>query len=252
MQAILAALAAAALVGAATEQKQPEGKPPEEKARVVIVTGVDWKGHKWRETAPAVRRLLERDGRFEVKIVETPDFLASDELFEFDELVLHFKNYEPLKQQEKAKANLAEFVRRGNGLVLLHFACGAFENWPEFADLAGRVWDQKTTHDPRGPFTVKIRDVDHPVTRGMRDFEADDELYICLTGDRPIDLLATARSKKTGRDHAMAFAFRFGRGRVFHTPLGHDVKAIEMPGTAALIRRGSAWAAGLSLGPFAD
>ena len=239
MQVLLATLAAAALVGAAPEQKQSQ-----QKIRVVIVTGVDWKGHKWQETAPVIRELLEQEGRFEVKIVENPDFLASDELFGFDEVFLHFKNYEPLKQEEKAKANLTKFVKQGNALVLLHFACGAFEDWPEFADLAGRVWDQKTSHDPRGPFMVKITDVEHPITRGMSDFQTDDELYICLTGDRPVDLLATARSKKTGKDHAMAFAFRFGRGRVFHTPLGHDVKAIRMPGTTELICRGCAWAAG--------
>ena len=124
MQVLLATLAAAALVGAAPEQKQSQ-----QKIRVVIVTGVDWKGHKWQETAPVIRELLEQEGRFEVKIVENPDFLASDELFGFDEVFLHFKNYEPLKQEEKAKANLTKFVKQGNALVLLHFACGAFEDW---------------------------------------------------------------------------------------------------------------------------
>ena len=34
----------------------------------------------------------------------------------------------------------------------------------------------------------------------------------------------------------MAFVFEYGKGRVFHTPLGHDVRAIEMPGVAELIR----------------
>jgi type 1 glutamine amidotransferase len=33
---------------------------------------------------------------------------------------------------------------------------------------------------------------------------------------------------------------------VFHTPLGHDVKAVENPGAAELFRRGCAWAAGLT------
>ena len=78
----------------------------------------------------------------------------------------------------------------------------------------------------------------------MRDFRADDELYICLMGDRPVDLLATAHSKLSGKDEPMAFAFEYGKGRVFHTPLGHDVSAIEMPGVAELLRRGCLWAAG--------
>lgn len=42
----------------------------------------------------------------------------------------------------------------------------------------------------------------------------------------------------------MAFVLDYGKGRVFHTPLGHDARAIRIPGTAELIRRGTAWAAG--------
>jgi type 1 glutamine amidotransferase len=77
----------------------------------------------------------------------------------------------------------------------------------------------------------------------MKDFQADDELYVCLTGQRSVEVLATAHSKITNKDHPMAFVFEYGKGRVFHTPLGHDVRAIEMPGVAELIRRGCLWTA---------
>ncbi|NOX57208.1 MAG: ThuA domain-containing protein, partial [Planctomycetes bacterium] len=79
---------------------------------------------------------------------------------------------------------------------------------------------RKNTHDPFRRFIVRIVNHDHPVTQGLKDFETTDELYICLEGDRPVDLLATARSVKTGKDHPMAFALMYGQGRVFHTPLG--------------------------------
>ncbi len=218
--------------------------PGARQIRALVVTGVDYKGHLWKETAPVVAELLKHDPRFEVAVAESPEELASDRIFNYDVLLLHFKNYDPLQRGEQAKANLVSFVKQGKGLVLLHFACGAFEDWPEFADLAGRVWDKKTSHDPRGPFTVQITDPDHPVVRGMKDFQADDELYICLVGNRPIHVLATAHSKLTGKDHPMAFVFEYGKGRVFHTPLGHDVQSFKMSGVSELIRRGTAWAAG--------
>jgi len=129
-------------------------------------------------------------------------------------------------------------------LALLHFACGAFFDWPEFRNLAGKVYDPKLGHDPRRKFDVNIVDKEHPITRGMKDFQADDELYFCVTGDRPVDVLATSRSTVTGKDHPMVFVFPYGKGRVFHTPLGHDVKAFEVPGVGQLLRRGCAWAAG--------
>ena len=235
-----------------------EPKAPDH-VRVLIVTGIDPVGHPWRETAPAIRKVLEADKRIDARIVEDPAFLASPAVSDYDVVCLNFKNISdddvtrwhfvndlPLLRATQVRENLAELVRRGKGLVVLHFACGAFDDWPEFAKLAGRVWnrDPAHSHDPRGPFTVKIVQPQHPITQGMKDFEADDELFTCLVGERPVEVLATADSKVTDQDHPMAFVFEYGKGRVFHTPLGHDVRAIEMPGVAELIRRRCLWAAG--------
>lgn len=255
MHAITRTLLSLVALAAPVAAAEPERSEPHQDAtlRAVIVTGVDWPGrpptvpgHVWKETGPALKEVLELDRRFQVTIVEDPGFLASDGLFAFDEIVLHFKNYDPLPQEDKAKANLTKFVKAGKGLVVIHFASGAFENWPGFRDLVGRT--QGKRHDKRGPFTVKIVNRDHPVTQGMDDFQTDDELFIDLTGDRPIEVLAAARSNITGADHSLAFALEYGKGRVFHTTLGHDARAIRMPGTAELIRRGAAWAAAPSAG----
>ncbi len=220
----------------------------EKPVRVLMITGVDYPGHLWKQTAPALSALLEKDARLDVRRVDDLEFLASDVIFDYDVLLLHMKNYDPPKRPKEIHANLERFVREGRGLVLVHFACGAFEDWPGFVDLAGRVWDKdKRAHDPRGPFAVTIVDHDHPITRGMADFQADDELYTCLGGDRPIHVLATARSKVDGQDYPMAFVFQVGQGRVFHTLLGHDVKAFNVPGLDRLLQRACLWTAGRKL-----
>ena len=186
---------------------------------MLIVANVDpW--HDGKKTAPVVQAALEQDPRIDACIVEDPEFLASPLLADYDVILLEFYNPKPLRHQAEAQKNLAQLVEQGKGLVVLHFSCGAFATWPEYADLAGRIWDRKTTHDPRGPFSVKIIDREHPITRGMEDFQADDELYVCLTGDKKMDVLATARSKVTGKDYPMALAMSYGKGRVFNTPLG--------------------------------
>lgn len=239
MNAILPILATVLALSAA-----PPAKPADAPIRVLLVTGVDHPAHLWKETAPTLRAVLEKDKRLEVRIVEDHEFLASDAIFDYDVLFLHFKDYQPIARAMPIHENLVKFVKQGKGLVVFHFACGAFEDWTGFSELAGRVWDRKTAHDPRGPFTVRITDTAHPITRGMQDFEADDELYTCLIGERPLNVLAVARSKVTGKDHPMAMAFDYGKGRVFNTPLGHDVRAIQIPEVAELIRRGCVWAAG--------
>lgn len=220
-----------------------------EPARVLLVTGVDYPGHRWRETTPVLRAQLEKDPRLRVSVIEDPHLLDSAALTNYAAVLLHFQNWQVPGPGPTARENLRRYVEQGGGLVLVHFACGAwYGEWPEFKPLAGRAWygpDGGRQHDPYGPFTVHIRDADHPVTAGLRDFETTDELYTCLEGEVPIRVLATARSKVDGRDYPMAFVREYGRGRVFHSPLGHDAAALGVEAVGELFRRGTAWAAGL-------
>ena len=142
-----------------------------------------------------------KDPRMNVRVLDDPYRLDTTDPSGFDVLVLHFVNWEKPDPNDKAKENLRSFVERGGGLVSLHFACGAFSNWTEYASLIVRVWDRTNTHDPRGIFRVDLVNTIHPVTRGLAPaFETDDELYTYLAGDKPVELLATARSRITNRD----------------------------------------------------
>ena len=218
--------------------------------RVVIVTGIDYPGHPWQQTAPALADILRADPRLLVDVVEDPNFLASPQLARYDAIVLHFMNWETPDPGPQARTNLQQSIADGKGLVLVHFACGAFQGWEEFPRLAGRAWDPKLRgHDPRGPFTVEIADAEHPITQGMTAFETDDELYTCLAGETRIRVLAKAQSKVDKKDYPMAFILEYGQGKVFHSVLGHDVKAFAAPGVGELYRRGTAWAAGLPAAP---
>jgi len=215
--------------------------------RVLIVTGEDYPGHKWQKTTPVLQRQLEKDRRLAVEVADDLTFLRSPKLHHYDTVVAHFKNYDPKVPGRKGFDNLTEFVRGGGGLVLVHFACGAFQEFKDdFAKLAGRAWNPKLRgHDPRGKFRVEIADPDHPITRGLDPFETTDELYTCLDGQARIHVLAEAQSKVDGKRYPMAFVLSYGKGRVFHCVLGHDVAAFEVPAVGELFRRATAWTAGL-------
>ncbi|HXP63583.1 MAG TPA: ThuA domain-containing protein [Dongiaceae bacterium] len=218
------------------------------RARVLLVTGVDYPGHLWRQTAPVLAEAIRKDPRLEVFTVEDPHFLDSAALARYDVVVLHFENWEQPAPGVNARENLRRFVEGGKGVVLLHFACGAWhDEWPEFVNIAGRVWGgQKVRqHDPYGPFRVEIVKPDHPLVRGMAGFDTQDELYTCLTGEAPIQVLAQAKSKVDGKYYPMAFVADCGKGRSFHCTLGHNVQALSVPAVQELFRRACAWAAGL-------
>jgi type 1 glutamine amidotransferase len=220
-------------------------REPAAEKQVLLVSGQDFPGHHWRKTGPLVAAILEADPRMEVTICESPHVLGLAHLDAYDMVFLHFKNYrESLPSTPAMHDGLDRFVRDGGGMCLSHFACGAMEEWPPFVELAGRVWDGQG-HDPRGPFTVRVVDQHHPVTRGLDDFQTDDELYFCLKGSPEIHLLCDAHSKVKKAGQPQAFVFQPGKGRVFMSTLGHDGKAYEASEVQQLYRQAAAWAAGL-------
>ena len=218
---------------------------------MLVLTGNEYPGHHWKETGPLLAKFLAADPRLATEVQADPSFLASPRLHDYDAVVLNYMNWQSPDPGPEARANLQKFVAEGKGLVLVHFACGEFQGWPEFSEIAGRVYNPKLrAHDPYGKFTVKITGGDHPITRGLASFETADELYTCLDGNREIRVLATATSKGDGKDYPMAFVNAYGKGRVFHCVLGHDVGALGVKGVQDLYRRGTAWSAGLAPRPI--
>lgn len=218
--------------------------PTPKPLQVLLLTGCDFPGHAWRLTSSVLAQGLRDDPRIEVRVVEDAHFVDSSALTRYQVVVLNYMNWRTPAPGDAARANLLRFVENGGGLVLVHFTSGAWLEWPGFVRLAGRIWDPKLrAHDPRGRFRVDIVQPDHPITQGLTTFETDDELYTCLVGDVPIDVLAQATSHVDQKAYPMAFVFNVGRGRVFHSSLGHDVKAFSAP-VLEFYRRGVAWAAG--------
>jgi type 1 glutamine amidotransferase len=242
---LLGLLAAAPLACSAADEAFPS-------RRVLLVTGEDYAGHLWQETAPALAASLAADPRLSVEVHDDLTTLATHDLSPYAAVVLHFKNYDPAVPGRQAFERLVRFSEAGGGLVLSHFACGAFEEYAdEFEQLVGRVWmgeeppPGRFQHDPHGEFEVRVLDSDHPATTGLASFTTTDELYTCLVGEPEIEVLAEATSIRDGRTYPLAFVLQGSERRVFHCVLGHDVAALSVPSVAELYRRGTAWAAGL-------
>jgi type 1 glutamine amidotransferase len=231
-----------------------EEKPSPSRPRALIVTGADVGAHDWRATTPVTRTILENAGGFQVFVCEDPGILESaSSLSSYDVIVLNYRNAPETRLGEAARKNLISFVEGGKGLVAIHFVVNAWTDWDEFGKLIGRVWvgrrqggEKVSGHGPRGTFQVRITDRESPITKGIEDFEADDELYARLAGDTPIHVLATAHSADYSKaDEPMAWTLNRGRGRVFVTVLGHDARSRENPAFGKLLAGGARWAAGV-------
>lgn len=213
--------------------------------RAVIFTGLDGPFHNWRLTSAALKEELERDSRFNVRIITDPAWLAGDELSKTDVLIQHYVNWQTAGLGEAAKLNLLKYVNDGGGLAVMHFANGAFAEWPEYRrQFLQRAWLAGSTHDNYGAFRVTPSKFVHPITAGLAPFDTIDELYCkqVPTADTASEPLITAACKLTGQQEPLAWAFERGKGRVFQSTLGHS--DVSMHAAAEFHRRGIAWASG--------
>ena len=107
--------------------------------------------------------------------------------------------------------------------------------------------DSKTK---QGTFTVKIVDTDHPITKGLKDFELKDELYYKIQMQPGVDREALATIDHDNGTWPVAWTRTYGKGRVFHTPLGHrsfgpgkDDPIATNPNLGKLVLQGVDWVA---------
>lgn len=247
------------------------------KIKVVLIDGQN--NHNWRATSPWLKKVLEDSGRFTVdvssnlkkddkpgEIKDTVPF--PPDLTKYDVVV---SNYNGAAWPAEFNKSLEENLKSGKiGLVIVHAANNAFGNWDEYNLMIGMGWrgnnggdrlkldeNGKETrvakgqgdgsgHRYAGPFTVTLRDPEHPITKGMPKewMHARDELYDNMRGPiQNIHLLATAYSKGTKEHEPMIWTIEYGKGRVFHTPMGHDVEAMHCVGFVTTVNRGAEWAA---------
>jgi uncharacterized protein len=215
------------------------------KINVLLVTGDDVGVHPWAEVSQAIKETLVDTKRFEVRVCEDAGVLDSaTSLARYDLIFLHLYNAKTPTLSDAAKENLLQFVKGGKGFAVSHLSSASFKEWPEFGKLCGRYWVMgKSGHGPRSVFKARVANKEHPITKGLADFEADDELYAKLLGDVPINVLVEADSDWSKKTEPLAFTLEYGKGRVFHEAFGHDGKAIRNPSVQKLIQRGCEWAA---------
>jgi type 1 glutamine amidotransferase len=266
-------LLVAASIAHAADVSKPTSK---DKLRALIVDGQN--NHDWKTTTPLLKNALEASGRFTVDVATSPPAgqLISDFRPKFADYDVVVSNYNGERWPAATEKDFEAYVAGGGGFVPVHAANNPFSDWPEynriiglggwggrneksgprvFVDDSGKTIRDRSPgsgghHGPQHEYQVRTRDASHPIMRGLPPLwmHTKDELYDSLRGPaESLHVLATAYSTPnqggTGRHEPILMTIEYGRGRVFHTVLGHADYSMNCLGFITTFQRGAEWAA---------
>ena len=191
-------------------------------------------------------------------------------------LVINNFGFNAAPWPDETKTAFVEYMKNGGGLLSIHSADNCFPQWKEYNLMTGLGgWGGRNEksgpyvyyndkdevvrddskgkgghHGPQHKFEIVLRNDEHPITKGLpKSFlHAQDELYEQLRGPGlNMTILATAfaspKQKGSGRHEPLLMALDYGKGRVFHTTLGHAAYSCECVGFITTFLRGAEWAA---------
>ncbi len=198
-----------------------------------------------------------------------PDF--KPDFSKYDVVISNF-GYNAAPWPKETQDKFVAYMLGGGGLVVVHAADNSFGDWPEYNLMIGLGgWGGRTqksgpyvyigddgnvvrddseghagSHGPQQEYPVEIRKPDHPIMKNMPNgwMHTQDEIYDSLRGPAEnMTILASTFSKATGRHEPVMMTIKYGRGRVFHTTMGHADYSFACVGMMASLQRGAEWVA---------
>ena len=225
-----------------------------DRIRVLILTGAN--NHDWKSTTEVLKTAFAADPRFAVTVTEKPWDMKPADLANYDVLLSNWNTFGKKEDERKQyewndemKAAFLRWFKNGGGFFVLHAGSSMFYDWSEYQMLTAGTWGEGTFHPHNQTFALNIVDKEHPVTKGMTDFETFDEPWQKISNPNPnrhvlVSGIVSKENKGSGEVEPFVFITETEKGRCITLLLGHDAQMIQnSPSCKKLILRGTEWAA---------
>lgn len=216
--------------------------------RIVLVAGPKDHGpgeHDYPAFQNTWAELLGSSEKTEV--VKAWEWPTAQEVSKADVMVF----YQHGDWNSKRAADIDAFLKRGGGLVYIHWAVDGRNQGPAFAQRIGLA-GQNTVGFRHGNLTLTMNEMTkHPVLRNFNKLDLIDETYWKMVGVlTPNRVLASAIEEKEPRPQI--WSLEQGKGRVFVSIPGHYSHTFDDPLFRILLLRGIAWSANEPVDRFND
>ena len=144
--------------------------------------------------------------------------------------------------QGRIRSTLEELGATSQGIFVLHHGILTYQEWPFWSELVGM--DNREIDGVHFNLEMRIRVAapEHPVLRGMEDWDMIDESYVMAEPDEGNDIILTVDHPQSMK--AIAWTRTFKQARVFCFQSGHDNQTYVNPQFRHVIARGIQWCAG--------
>ncbi|MEI2725123.1 MAG: PVC-type heme-binding CxxCH protein [Verrucomicrobiota bacterium] len=227
--------------------------PAAEPLRVFIRGGVKTHGPNQhdhpRYLAEWTKLLTERG----MKVQGDLDFPEAEQLEKTDVLVIYAAD--GMKIAGERRADLEKFLRRGGGLVVIHDGVVSGDQHAWCKSIIGGAWrwpaadlpKEKATKWLEGDVGLCWLDTEHPITRGVSNFDWKDEIYYDLDFAPDIGVLAASfHNVHIIAPQVWTYEKTLPAGtapyRAFVSLPGHEYDVFNTPQYRAVLLRGIAWA----------
>ncbi len=171
---------------------------------------------------------------------------SSQQLATADVLVFYHKgDWTPEREQD-----IDRYLKRGRGLVYIHYAVDGGQNPSAFAERIGLAWRGGASKFRHGPLDLQFAAAQgHPIARNFSEVKFVDESYWQLDGD-PSRVRLLATGVEDGEPQPLFWTYEPAKGRVFVSIPGHFSWTFDDPLFRVLVLRGIAWVAGQQVDRF--
>jgi uncharacterized protein len=138
---------------------------------------------------------------------------------------------------QEVEAAFRDYVREGNGLLVVHSGSAGYQEQPVLRGLLGGVF---LKHPPQCAVTVEPQ-AGHQLTAGSAPFTLVDEHYVMALDDAQAEVFVTTRSEH-GTQPA-GWTRNEGTGRVCLLTPGHNLEVWLHSCYQALLHNGLRWCA---------